>query len=160
MSSSVIILVIQPSRLNKMLQTSDIFTFVRVVGHVPCWHFNNTCHIMFTSQPLWPDLHIGRWRGCWASLAGRLPNQWRQFKIVFQHLWVWNHWIFVFLLEFPALFVATKNPDLFNGKSGQFQAVFVKNRTGVFNKAFGRLQPFLWRPNQIIQAKTGSFPRP
>lgn len=49
---------------------------------------------------------------------------------------------------------SNKNPDLFNGKSGQFQAVFVKNRTGVFNKAFGRLQPFLWRPNQIIQAKT------
>lgn len=41
---------------------------------------------------------------------------------------------------------SNKNPDLFNGKSG------------VFNKAFGRLQPFLWRPNQIIQAKTGSFP--
>lgn len=153
MSSSVIILVIQPSRLNKMLQTSDIFTFVRVVGHVPCWHFNNTCHIMFTSQPLWPDLHIGRWRGCWASLAGRLPNQWRQFKIVFQHLWVWNHWIFVFLLEFPALFVATKTQIFSMGSQ-----VFLTKPLDVFSHFCGdqtryfkpKHDPFL-APNQVIR---------
>lgn len=49
---------------------------------------------LITLHVWWPDLHSGRWRGCWQSHRWRLlPSQWPQFKIALQQLWEWNHWI-------------------------------------------------------------------
>lgn len=51
-------------------------------------NISSTIHITW----LWPDRHIGRWKGWWCSHR-KLSSPSRQFETAYQYMLKWNHWI-------------------------------------------------------------------
>lgn len=68
----------------------------------------------------------------------------------FQHLQVWNHWIFL-----------TKDHSVFHiwkkDTNGYFKGCGNKE-IAAFKQALWHLRACLWQPKQVFQAKTWSFP--
>ena len=130
------------------MQTTEMFTFVCLIGDLLYWHFHKTCHIVFI-------VHV-------FNLTFMLRGNLQEFP---EYANVTLLDMFKEILEeFPAAFEAAKkrkeiNSRYFWWEVGLSAAMSVVTKLCVFNVTSGHLQLCLWPPRQLFYAKPRCSPK-